>query len=24
VPRPWAALPRVRYGAPGLVRRIMG
>jgi short-subunit dehydrogenase len=24
VPRPWAALPRLRYGAPGLVRRIMG
>jgi uncharacterized protein len=24
VPRPWAAVPRLRYGAPGLVRRIMG
>jgi uncharacterized protein len=24
VPRPWAALPRLRYGAPGLVRRVMG
>jgi uncharacterized protein len=24
VPRPWAAVPRLRYGAPGLARRIMG
>jgi short-subunit dehydrogenase len=24
VPRPWGAVPRLRYGAPGLVRRITG
>jgi hypothetical protein len=24
VPRPWGAIPRLRYGAPGLVRRFTG
>jgi len=24
VPRPWGAIPRLRYAAPGLVRRFTG